>query len=544
MAFARLRMVVVGAAVFIPALGPLGCGLIQGQSGEQVAPPQPHGHVFFRVQAPSSAGAPVAGRLLIFVRQGSGDSEITTSEFSQENTWVAAKEVISAAPGEMLEINADELAFPRPFMQLPPGKYEAQAVLDTDHSYNYKGRGPQDWISPATSLGNWQPGSVSEPLLVLDHHPPGDMKRSAGRLALTAKAKFDGAHEEEFVSPLLSRFWGHEVKIRSWVISPPGYSGQSRETYPTAYWTQGFGAGLDSALLDGLRLYDRMKDGTMPPMFWVMLDESIPQGTHEFADSVNNGPWGAALTTEFIPYLEAKYRMDARPNGRFLNGHSSGGWATLQLQINYPYIFGGTWSTSPDSSDFHDFNGPDLYAAHANLYRKPDGSPWPIIRGEGKVEATFEQLARLENVLGPYGGQLGSFDWVFSPRGPNGAPEPMFDRRSGDVHPQVIAYWRDHYDLAHLIENTWSERGPLLKGRIHVFVGTADTFYLDGPAHRLEAVLDKLGGDPHFSYLPGRTHFNVYLLGDDANGLIDQIATEMYAVARPGVAWKDDLRRN
>ncbi len=92
-------------------------------------------------------------------------------------------------------------------------------------------------------------------------------------------------------------------------------------------------------------------------MIWVFLDESSATGTHEFADSVNNGPWGQALTTELIPYLESHYRMDADVQGRFLNGHSSGGWATLWLQTRYPKIFGGTWSTSPDPSDFHDFTG-------------------------------------------------------------------------------------------------------------------------------------------------------------------------------------------
>ena len=190
----------------------------------------------------------------------------------------------------------------------------------------------------------------------------------------------------------------------------------------------------------------------------------LPEGTHEFADSVNNGPWGAALTKEFIPWLESKYRMDARRNGRFLNGHSSGGWATLQLQVNYPQIFGGTWSTSPDPSDFHDFTGPDLYAAHPNLYRKPDGSAWPIMREKGQVQATMEQLAKLEVVLGPYGGQLASFDWVFSPKGPSGAPEPMFDRKTGDVDPKVVAYWRDHYDLAHLTEEHWAKNGDRAEG--------------------------------------------------------------------------------
>jgi hypothetical protein len=230
--------------------------------------------------------------------------------------------------------------------------------------------------------------------------------------------------------------------------------------------------------------------------------------------------------------------MDARPSGRLLNGHSSGGWATLQLQVNYPQVFGGTWSTSPDPSDFHNFTGPDLYSPHANLYHKADGTAWPIMRDKGQVQATLEQLAKLEAVLGPYGGQMSSFDWVFSPKGPSGAPEPMFDRVTGDVDPQVVAYWHDHYDLAHLTEEHWARNGNLLKGRIHLFVGTADTFYLDGSAHLFEARLNRLGAASHFTYIPDRTHFDLYKIGDDRMGLMWQIMSEMYAVARPGVDWK------
>ena len=114
--------------------------------------------------------------------------------------------------------------------------------------------------------------------------------------------------------------------------------------------------------------------------------------------------------------------MDARPSGRFLQGHSSGGWATLWLQTRYPKIFGGTWSTSPDPSDFHFFSTIDLYAPHANFYRSPDGTPTPILRDHGQPRATMQQLAGLESVLGPYGGQLASFEWVFSPRGADGRP--------------------------------------------------------------------------------------------------------------------------
>jgi hypothetical protein len=494
-------------------------------------------HVFFRVRASSSIPAPISGRLLIFLKPGSGDKDVDVDQFHPQAVWVAAKEVQSLAPGAVVELDADEVTSPAAFATLPAGDYEAQAVLDVDHTYNYSGRSQKDWVSDVIPLENWKAGSGGEPLFLLDHHTEEDPKRAAGLANLKAEAKPDIAQLEEFESPYLSRFWGHSVKIRAWVILPPGYADHSG-TYPTAYWTHGFGGGIDSALITGLRIYERMKGGKMPPMIWVMLDESIPQGTHEFADSVNNGPWGGALTTEFIPFIEAKYHMDARPSGRLLNGHSSGGWATLQLQVNYPKVFGGTWSTSPDPSDFHAFSGLDLYAANANAYRKPDGTAAPIFRDKGQVVATMEQYARFEKALGPYGGQLASFEWVFSPKGKEGVPEPMFDRETGAVDPKVVAYWHDHYDLAHLTEANWAERGADLKGRIHLFVGTADTFYLDGAAHKYEAVLTRLGADPHFTYLPGRTHFDLYVVEKDNYALFDQIGVEMYAVARPGEDWK------
>jgi S-formylglutathione hydrolase FrmB len=280
-------------------------------------------------------------------------------------------------------------------------------------------------------------------------------------------------------------------------------------------------------------LYDRMTQGKMPGMIWVLLDESSPTGTHEFADSVNNGPWGTALTTELIPSIESQYRMDARVSGRFLQGHSSGGWATLWLQTHYPKIFGGTWSTSPDPSDFHLFSTIDLYAPHANFYRGPDGTQNPIIRDHGQPRATMQQLAGLESVLGDYGGQLASFEWVFSPRGPDGRPQPLFNRATGEIDPDVAVYWRSHYDIVEYLNTNWKTIGADLRGKIHLVVGTDDTFYLDGAAHSLESALKQLDGDPHFTFLPGRTHFDVYVEGKDTGALFDTIAAEMYRVARP-----------
>jgi S-formylglutathione hydrolase FrmB len=499
--------------------------LLTASMGSAQSPAQPTDR--FRVTASQTLPGPISGRLLLFMKQGSGDKVVDSDEFHPGATWIAAQEVHDLAPGASVEVNANTVAYPKPFRDAPAGTWEIQAVLDVDHSYNYGGRDPSDWESAATALTG-----APEPTLTLDRHPEPN-PRTSSAAALTGKPGI--AERIDFESPLLSRFWGKSTSVRAWVILPPGYNARAQTRYPTAYWTHGFGGNLGYSLRSGMSLRARMEQKKMPPMIWVMLDESIPQGTHEFADSVNNGPWGAALTTEFIPALERKYRMDAKPTGRLLNGHSSGGWATLQLQVNYPRVFGGTWSTSPDPSDFHDFTGSDLYAPNANVYHKPDGTETPIMRADGKVVASFEQFARMEAVLGPYGGQVSSFDWVFSPKGADGAPEPMFDRVTGAVHPEVVRYWHDHYDLAHLTEEHWTQNGPLLKGRIHLFVGTADTFYLDGSAHLLDARLAKLGADAHFTYIPGRTHFDLYKTGDDREGLFDRIAAEMYAVARPGV---------
>jgi hypothetical protein len=265
-------------------------------------------------------------------------------------------------------------------------------------------------------------------------------------------------------------------------------------------------------------------------MIWVMLLQASPTGTHEFADSANNGPWGKALTMELIPYLEKKYRMDARPNGRFLTGHSSGGWAAMWIQVSHPDFFGGTWPTAPDPGDFRNFAaGSDLTRdPPPNFYFNQDGSPRMFIRMGGRDTQSLGDLARQERVLGDYGGQLASFEWVFSPRGEDGRPMPLFDRDSGAIDPEVAAYWEKHYDIARLLRANWTKLRLLLNGKIHLTVGTADTFHLDEPARLLEQTIKDLGGKASFTYVEGRSHFDLY-----QGGLSERIAKEMYAVARP-----------
>ncbi|SEL52943.1 Putative esterase [Pseudoxanthomonas sp. GM95] len=503
-------------------------------------------HRLLRVTLDGASQQPTSGRLLVFATkadeakaQAKDDKveEVDMNPFHPTSVAVAAQEVTALKPGASVEIDLDDVAFPSGFSALPAGDYLMQAVLDPDHSYNYIGRDGGDLISavtpvalakgkPLPTLALTQQVPVSDDPWQLSPRAP-----QAARDALPeAKAHTTDA---SMVSPALSAFWGRPVSIRARVLTPPGYDAKAATRYPTVYFTHGYTGNYNRFAGSIASVWQAMAAKQMPAMIWVFLDQATPTGTHEFADSVNNGPWGTALTEELIPALEKNYRMDAKASGRFLNGHSSGGWATLWLQTRYPKLFGGTWSTSPDPSDFHDFTGVDLYAPDANMYRKPDGSQVPLIRDQGEVIADVETFAKLERVLGPYGGQMASFEWVFSPRGADGRPVPMFDRDTGKVDPAVVAYWHDHYDIAARVAAQWPSLKPDLDGKIHLIVGTADTFYLDGAAHRFQAVLDGLKAKSDFRYLDGRTHFDLYKEGEDSNALLKKIAWEMYGVARP-----------
>jgi len=484
-------------------------------------------HLFFRVNVSSTLKAPVSGRLLVFLAAGAGAGDINQSPFDPEPVWVAAKEIQSVEPGSFVAIDTDDIAYPTGFSQVKPGDYRAQAIVDTNHSYNYFGRDAGDIRSEVVSLPDFRPENTAQPVLTLSSVIP-----SSPPVALAS-----GIKEEDFVSPALSRFYGRPTHIRALVVPPPNYMNYPGPAHPAnryaaVYYTQGFGGSLDLSRSDATTFARLMEHKKIPEMFWILLDESLPTGTHEFADSVNNGPWGEALTKEFIPYLEHRYRLEPRAGARFLNGHSSGGWATLWLQVNYPKIFGGTWSTSPDPVDFHNFTGINLYAPNANVFHCGQG-PCPIVREQGRVIATVEQFAHLEETLGPYGGQFASFEWVFSPRGPDGRPLEMFDRTTGNVNADVVHYWQ-RYDIANVIQTHWQQLTPNLQGKIHIYVGTADTFYLDGAVHRLDTLLQSLGARAKIQFLTGRTHMNVYEVGNDPHGLFLQIAAEMYAAWQAG----------
>ena len=182
-------------AAMVPAFG-------QVQPGAAAIAP----HVFFRVQLGPAATSPVSGRVLVFVKRGAGDAEVDSQEFHPGDTWIAAKEVQDLAPGASVELNGTDLAYPQSFAALPAGDYEAQAVLDPEHTYNYSGRVAEDWVSPVVSLGHFVAGAGAEPVLTLDGHPAIDPKRAAARAELEGHVKGGEIEKQTFESPVLTKF--------------------------------------------------------------------------------------------------------------------------------------------------------------------------------------------------------------------------------------------------------------------------------------------------------------------------------------------------
>jgi S-formylglutathione hydrolase FrmB len=341
----------------------------------------------------------------------------------------------------------------------------------------------------------------------------------------------------EMRSELLSAFWGREIRMQAGVVLPPPKDGptdgpkdesKDGEPLPVCYSIHGFGGSHKSAWRSGPKLVEDMRQG-YPRMLYVFLNAACPLGHHEFADSVNNGPWGKALTTEFAPALEAKFRAGGAPAARFLTGHSSGGWSSLWLQVAYPEFFGGTWSTAPDSVDFRDFTGIDVYR-FANAYTDPDGKPIQLVREKGEWTRTIQQYVDQELAKRDHGGQFMSFNAVFSPRGEDGRPMLLFDPKTGAVDRAVAESWK-RYDIGHILRTQWPALGPKLQGKLHVFVGTQDTYRLEGACHLLHDDLQRLGSDAQVVFAEGRDHRDLLQPYPELwpDGLLPRIRREMRA---------------
>jgi hypothetical protein len=388
-------------------------------------------------------------------------------------------------PDQPLHIGADAAGFPGPLATIEPGRYAVQAVIRLNPDTHRLGDGEGNAYGPPVRL-DLDPESSGTVALAIDR--------------LVPRASFPGSSRVKLVeidSPLLSAFHGRTIRHRAAVILPEP---RPERPLPTLYIIPGFGGNHRTAAT--IVKSPRWAFGT--DFLRVVLDPDCGTGHHVFADSATNGPRGQALVEELIPHIEKTLPAIPAASARLLSGPSSGGWSSLWLQVRYPESFGGVWSISPDPVDFRDFQRIDLYAAGENMFRDRDGNRRPIARRGERPVLFYEDFSRMEDVIGE-GGQLRSFEAVFSPLGPDGLPRRLWDRRSGAIDPVVAQAW-ETYDIRLVLERNWERLGRKLAGKLHVITGALDTFYLEGAVRLLGESLAALKSDAVVEIIPGKDH--------------------------------------
>jgi len=444
-------------------------------------------HLQFVVHFDTSLQAlPYSGRVYVMLnRDPDREPRLSRSWFAPPPVF--AVDVDSVSPHHAVLLDSTALYHPVKMTELPTGTYAAQAVARRSPDSPVPGKGAGDLYSEPVTLT--LPPEKSKPVaLYLDRVVEEEPFPETASVKLV-----------EMVSPALSAFHGRKVKLRAAVSLPPAWHANDGRDFPIVYYITGFG-GSHRSIFRTLNMIGELAKHVI----FVVPDATNYHGHSVFADSENSGPWGHALTAELIPFIEKKYRAEQRAQHRYVTGISSGGWSSLWLQITYPDSFNGCWSIVPDPVDFRDFLRIDLYAPGANVYRDPAGNRRPLARHNGSVLLYFDDFVHLETVLGP-GGQIHSFEAVFGARDKSGKPAQLFDRRTGVVDPEVAKQWQ-RYDINLILRENWQALRPKLAGKLHIFAGEKDTFYLDGAVRLLKQTLAELGSDADVHIIEGMAH--------------------------------------
>jgi len=391
-------------------------------------------------------------------------------------------------PGQAITIDDKALSYPTVLSDIERGEYYVQTVWDR----NLGGR------SIAASTGNLFNPSQK---VVITKDTKKFFRITATQVipALPDFKETDFVKELKVPSALLSKFHKKSMTVDAAIILPKEYYTEPERKFPVLFYVEGYGGD-----------YHEISGETTPsppldsiPVIRVYLDGNCSLGHSVYANSDNNGPWGDALTTEFIPLLEKKYSANG---ARLLNGHSSGGWAAFWLQTQYPHVFDGCWSSAPDPVDFRSYQKVNLYE-DKNMFYDNDGSQRLVATVGGFIPwTTMKTIFQMENVV-YRGQQMHSFDAVFSKKGIDGMPERICNSITGQIDAAVFLDWKK-YDIALYLRNNWESIKSALDGKVLVSVGHQDNFLLNYPVYLLDKQMKDLNSTFQFAYYPG-DHFTV-----------------------------------
>ena len=498
----------------------------------------------FEVSFPAAVHAgPITGRVFVAItRHAESEPRLQIAGW-QRCTPLFGVDVEQLKPGDAARIDGATLGYPlRSLRELPAGDYYVQAIVNVYTEFHRAGA-PVIWAHNDQWEGqrfNRSPGNlISEVQLVhLDPAAGYSIKLSAGKVipAVEVPADTEWVKHIKIQSKLLSDFWGQPIYLGAVVLLPKGYDAHPDVKYPAVY-VQGhfslnppFAFSTENVAESEAQRIGRESRGTEPAYefyqawnaekFPRMIAVSFQHPTPFFDDSyavnsVNDGPYGDAIMTELIPYIEAHFRTIAQPYARLLTGGSTGGWEAMALQVFHADFFGGAWVLFPDPLDWHRYGLTDIYddenaflvqREHRELNSNYGDHEWQVPERsferspDGQSENTVRQVSQLEDVLGSKGRsaqQLEVFEAVFSPMGADGYPRALWDKQTGVIDHEVANYWRAHdFDLRDYMERNWASLGPKLVGKLYFAVGDMDHGYLNLSVYLMEDFL-KVSKNPH-----------------------------------------------
>lgn len=418
---------------------------------------------------------------------------------------VLARDVRDLGPGIAAAIDKTAESFPIANLDaLPAGDYYVQALLHSNID-----------LKSLDAAGNLY-SDVQR--VHLDPRQGGVVKLELTRIIPSEQLP----PEDEYVkyvkiqSTLLTAFHKRPIYLRAAVILPKDYGLDPNQRYPLRIHIGGYGTRFTAVrrlMAAGSEFRKAWLAGDSPRMIYLQLDGDGPFGDPYQVNSDNNGPYGDAITRELIPYIEGKFRAISQPYARVLDGQSTGGWVSLALKVFYPDFFNAVWSSCPDGVDLRGFQLIDIYKDQ-NAYVDVRGVDRPSKRDiNGNVEFTIRHECQMENVIGlgnswtMSGQQWGAWNAVYSPRGPDGRPVPLWHAKTGKIDKSVVEHWKK-YDLRLILAEKWKILGPKLRGKIHISVGEADNYFLNNAVHMLDDFLTSADppAEARIVYGPGRGH--------------------------------------
>jgi len=514
----------------IPALALLGALFTPWRAWTKA----PASDLTFKVTFPVSTHAqPITGRVFVVISTRENPEPRLQVGFWGDTSPLFGADVVQLKPGDAVTIDGKTLGYPPTSLRdIPPGDYYVQALLNV-YTECHRSDGHTLWVH----LDQWEGQQFNR--------SPGNLYSEVAKAHLDPAAGYEVnlsltkvippvevPKDTEWVkhikiqSGLLTKFWGQPIYLGATVLLPKGYDSHPTVSYPALYEQGHFGLGppmrfstqaqpvpervqkrlSEYNLETGYQFYQAWNSDNFPRLLIVTFQHPTPYFGDSYAvNSANNGPYGDAIMTELIPYLETHFRILRKPYARLLSGGSTGGWESLALQLYHAGFFGGTWTLFPDPISFEHYQLVNIYKDD-NAFFEP-GHTWlqalrPMMRtAEGQVEVTMAQMSQLEAVLGSHGRsaqQLEIWEAAYGPVGGDGYPEPLWDKLTGKIDHSVANYMRDHgYDLTAYLKQNWSTLGPQLVGKIHLDVGDMDNFYLNLAVYDLREFLQSTQS-PHY----------------------------------------------